>query len=229
MVEVYSINIQTPISNAEYSNCLRIVSEEKRIQIDRFLSSQDAKRSLFGELLIRYLVSTKLDIRNSNIFIEKDKFGKPFLKINKSFYFNISHSGDWVVCAISEKMIGIDVEQIQTIDLTIAKQCFSQKEYNDIEEKTSEERLEAFYTYWTLKESYIKLLGKGFFLPLNSFKFIKESDSYVLDEDNNGFKFFSTRYKNEYMLAIACKDNIKSLKIQELKVSELLLEKRLKG
>ncbi|MCL0028295.1 hypothetical protein M1M88_01070 [Peptococcaceae bacterium] len=45
-------------------------------------------------------------------FVEND-YGKPFLKNTNDLYFNVSHSGEWVVCAIHHHPIGIDIEQVK--------------------------------------------------------------------------------------------------------------------
>ena len=93
--------------------------------------------------------------------------GKPYLPDDPQVHFNLSHSGNRVMCAVSAYACGCDVEQIshkkKQIDMVI--RCLAE----------SEQRLAAvsvvhFYRIWTLKESILKLSGEGIVIPLNSFE-----------------------------------------------------------
>ena len=93
--------------------------------------------------------------------------GKPYLPDYPQVHFNLSHSGNRVMCAVSAHACGCDVEQIshkkKQIDMVI--RCLAE----------SEQRLAAvsavhFYRIWTLKESILKLSGEGIVIPLNSFE-----------------------------------------------------------
>ena len=79
--------------------------------------------------------------------ILKRESGKPYCR---DLFFNISHSGDFVLLAVSDFEIGIDIEKIRDVDLKISDRCF--------EEKVSTK--EEFFSMWTQKESIIKYLGK---------------------------------------------------------------------
>lgn len=227
MVEIYAINI-TKNTSDEYKNCLLLVSDEQRKKISRFHFPDDAKRSLFGEVLVRYLASVKLGIKNSNILIEKNEFGKPYLAVQNPFQYNISHSGNWVICAIDSNNVGVDIEQIKPIDLTIAKRFFTPREYQTIFEKCDQEQLKAFYTYWTLKESYIKFVGKGLSIPLKAVSFIEEGNTYKLKHDKYGLKFFTKRFLYDYVLSLSYLETNMISEIREVSISELLIAKGFK-
>jgi len=115
---------------------------------------------------------------SENIFFNYTYFGKPFLPGADNFHFNISHSGEWVVCATDEKPVGIDIERVSPIDVDIAKNYFSAGEYADLLAKKASEQSACFYDLWTLKESYIKQNGKGLSIALDSF-------SIRIDEEKN--------------------------------------------
>lgn len=98
--------------------------------------------------------------------LEKNAFDKPFLK-NTPLAFSIAHSEDLVLCAItSEAQLGVDVEYIKQIDITIFQDQFNPAEWKNIQADAS---LHAFYNYWTRKESIIKADGRGLQIPLSSF------------------------------------------------------------
>jgi 4'-phosphopantetheinyl transferase len=116
--------------------------------------------SLFESLLRE--VDEERKIKVSKFVYKEDAY-----TIN--IHFNISHAGEWVLCAISNTEIGIDIELIQPIDLDIAKYYFSEVEYMDLQRKEGAEKVSYFFDLWTLKESYIKARGMGLSIPLKDF------------------------------------------------------------
>ena len=87
--------------------------------------------------------------------LRSNSFGKPFAPGFPEF--SISHSGDACVLATGDKPIGIDIEKIDCKNLTIAKQVFSDKEY----ERTRPDTIVRFHRLRTLKESLLKAVGTG--------------------------------------------------------------------
>ena len=88
--------------------------------------------------------------------------GKPYLT-NVSFLFNLSHSGDYVFCGVSEQEIGVDIQKIQEkCSLRLAKRFFAAPECQALEACGEEEmRRRMFFRMWVRKEAYGKLTGKG--------------------------------------------------------------------
>lgn len=90
--------------------------------------------------------------------------------------FNLSHSGDYVLCAIDmegrkDTEIGCDIEKIKSVDLKIAERFFCESESKYILNQHSlAEQYEAFYRYWVLKESYVKATKKGLSQGTKSFE-----------------------------------------------------------
>lgn len=87
--------------------------------------------------------------------------GKPYLT-NVSFLFNLSHSGDYVFCGVSEQEIGVDIQKIQGDRvLCLAKRFFAAPECQALEACGEEEMRRMFFRMWVRKEAYGKLTGKG--------------------------------------------------------------------
>lgn len=147
------------------------ISQNKKERIMRFKRREDAYRALVADILIRTMACRFLGIRNTEIKFKESEYGKPYLLNYNDYHFNISHSGDWVVCAIDSRPIGIDVEQIREVDFGIARHFFSKMEYLELSKKTGNNKVAFFYDLWTLKESYIKATGDGF---------SKEPDSFTI-------------------------------------------------
>src|SRR5699024_6092340 len=136
--------------------CL-LIDIEKKDKIKKLINIKDKIRTLMGEILIRTIIAEKLKINHKYIKLSKNEYGKPLLKNYPSYEFNISHSGDYVLCAVDNKPVGIDIEKIKYIDFeSLAKSFFTVNEFNYIVNQNCKFPLNRFYEIWTLKESYIK-------------------------------------------------------------------------
>lgn len=92
----------------------------------------------------------------------------------ESSVYNLSHSGDYVMCAAEtdavQFRVGCDLQQMEKLKMKIAERFFCREEYLAVlEGGTEEERRDIFYRYWVLKESFLKATRKGMALPMNSF------------------------------------------------------------
>lgn len=209
MVDVYGIKIHEEIDKDTFISLLALVSPQKRNKTGKFKFFEDAQRCLLGDLLARYAICNKLGVKNSKLAFSNNKYGKPVLLQPEGIFFNISHSGDWVVCAVSNEPVGIDVEMIKPVEFnTIARRFFTETEYNDLMSKENNERLKYFYTLWTLKESYIKAVGKGLSIPLNSFSIQIENRNIMINTCSEFNPCFFKLYEiDEYHLVAVCSQN----------------------
>lgn len=119
--------------------------------------SPNQKLSLAGGALIKNAIAQEFDIDKENVTFKRTQKGKPYTE-SVDVEFSISHSGDIVVCAVSDNPVGIDIEKIREVNLNVAKRLFTPDEQEYIFEKNSKQR---FFEVWTKKEAYVKLLGLG--------------------------------------------------------------------
>lgn len=209
-MEVFCVNISGLDCESDLKCIIRHLSYQKRMRVDKILCNDEKKRILCGELLIRCVANRLLGMKFKDIEFVYNDFGKPYIKGYERFYFNISHSFDWIVCIVNSYEVGIDIEKIRNIDLKIARRFFAETEIIDLECMTGKEQIEYFYDLWTLKESYIKYLGKGLFVPLNSFsikKIYKDNILLLKAFDDNKPQFKQYEIDIKYKCSI-CSDNI---------------------
>jgi len=86
--------------------------------------------------------------------------------------FNLSNTTGLVACAVArDREVGVDVEWLDRRGqaLEIADRFFSAPELAELRARPAERQLDRFFDYWTLKESYLKAVGKGLTLPLEAF------------------------------------------------------------
>lgn len=129
----------------------------------------------------------------------RETHGKPVLKDCTNLFFNISHSGDYAVCAVSKQPVGIDIERIGAYQPNVARRVCSDAEQKLLEQCEDPARL--FYRLWTLKESYVKLTGTGISVPLSQITFSFLADGRV-ESNQNRVQFASFPFGDGYWLAV---------------------------
>lgn len=194
MLEVWITDLSNPLTCEQYHDLLTKIAFDKRERLERFRYFEDAERSLLGDILIRTLIAKYNFNDNKKIVFSTNKYGKPYLEGNPDMHFNVSHSGIKVACAICDVPIGIDIENVKPIDLTIAERCFTQAEYDFINNaNNAEQKYHRFYSIWTKKEAYIKQRGIGLHIPFKSFD--------VLDPQN-GIYYQSIHQNTDFICNI---------------------------
>lgn len=209
MSEVFALKIQWDSKLECYEDLMIYISSEKQAKIRKFRMYEDVLRALFGDLLVRYAICSRLEISNEEVAFKFNDYGKPYLEGFPGFHFNVSHSGEWVVCVIDSLPVGIDVETIRQIDMGIARRFFSKDEYDDINAKKTCDKVDYFFQLWTLKESYIKARGKGLSIPLDSFTIKIDDDGIGAKDKNDDTKWFFKQYEicSGYKMAVcSCND-----------------------
>lgn len=177
MIKIYYTYFTTPFKEAEWQTQLQLLPEQLQANILLMQQWQARHASLLGKLLLREALQNEgycADILNT---IKYTKYKKPY--IETGIDFNISHSGELVVCAISnEGKIGIDIEKIVPIEVKSFSKIFSAQQWQEISENGG--CLERFYYYWTLKESIVKADGRGLSILLRNMQL---QENIVLFED----------------------------------------------
>ncbi|MCL2354188.1 MAG: 4'-phosphopantetheinyl transferase superfamily protein [Defluviitaleaceae bacterium] len=218
---IYLSKIDMSLSQDVYEGLLGLISEENREKCRRFKFKEDALRTLYGELMLRHVLVGQLALKNEEIEILKGKWGKPYVE-GLPTHFNISHSGDYVVCAFSQQEVGVDIEQIQEVDLNIAKRYFTQREYEDLLAQTESQRLEYFFSLWTLKESYMKWSGRGMHMPLDSFSFeIAGGDISLVDVKLKEKLFFKQSSFEGYQISLCTTIESYPLDIETITIEDM--------
>ena len=130
-----------------------------RERLSRFRRQEDRLRSLCADHLAREMLSAKLGRSPDELVFRRTEKGKPYLD-GFPLHFNLSHSGDFVACAISEAPIGVDIEALRPIREELCKKVCGADElaYVYPDGKFHSER---FLRLWTAKEAILKQSGEG--------------------------------------------------------------------
>lgn len=210
MIYIYALKVRA-IEPGMFEKLLPYVAEEKRLRIRRFVRAEDALRSLMADLLVKSIISDKLDIKTEDIVINRNMSGKPYLEGREDFHFNVSHSNEWVICAAGASPVGADIEYMSAIDPLFVERFFSEDEYADLVMREPGLRGNYFYELWTLKESYIKAVGRGLFIPLDSFSVKVEKDGAIKFKslfDSSKYHFSKYDFDGNYKISLCSPDPV---------------------
>lgn len=162
MVKLYALNVKENYDFIKSEAAAAIVSNKRLEWSRKFRNESDFLLSMGGELLARALIREKLGIQNEDIKFSKTPYGKPFLAGRENFCFNVSHSGDMVLCALADNEIGCDCELISAGNkIEEIKIVYTDKEYKTIQSLHGGDKILFCHKIWALKESYLKCAGIG--------------------------------------------------------------------
>lgn len=226
MLQISAVNLVDNLERNKYHKLTTYIPTEKLERINRFHQYQDAQRALVGDILARYLLCKRLGVRNNELIFGVNEYNKPFLINNTNIHYNISHSGRWITCSIDNSPVGIDIEQVKPIDMSIAERFFSKEEVKSLISKCMAERESYFYDLWTLKESYIKAVGKGLSIPLDSFTIRIDKDNITLHSANESENYYFKQYiiDRDYKMSVCSRKNEFPDKINFISLNELYEE-----
>ena len=195
MVNIYGVKLLDELRFLEIKGLVSAyLPDDSSKKASSFKHAVDAQRQIIGELLARATLSSTFKLANSDIRFQYSEHKKPYLENQRDMYFNISHSGEWVVCALSRKEVGVDVEKIRKINFNIARRFFSADEVGHLFSLPEKQQLDYFFDLWTLKESYLKTLGTGLTKPLSSFTVSEEFGVPKLHEGGKGLDVYLKKY-----------------------------------
>ena len=180
-VQIYILPLSFVKDN--YSFIVSKVNKDRVEKALRFVNEKDQLLSLGGAYLFyKYLPKEEIKI-NSN--------GKPYLENGP--YFNLSHSGEYTVIAISnERDVGVDIERIDESKIEAIKYSLSEDDKKNVGDNN-------LFLLWSNKESLVKCMGTGFID-------FKKVNGLPLIGARNGYYTISQLYEG-YSLSVTLKGN----------------------
>lgn len=212
-LDVYFADVSALNDNEIYRAIYEKTSAERRKTADRYAHRKNKNLSIGASMLLNAGLEN-YGLHESNMIYRFGANGKPYFENAPFIQFSISHSDDKVMVCFSECEAGCDIERIRDIDFGIAKRFFCPSEYEAILAETEEaKRNDTFFRFWTLKESYLKMTGKGFAASLNSFEI-------VIDGDDIG-AFRGAQKENVHFLEIEAFNGFRSAVCSREKIDDI--------
>lgn len=188
MINLYVMNVSPFEDSLLFSKGLTLIDEERQDKVNK-LKREDAKRlSLGAGLLLMFGLNYALeqgpeqrqgpklvhfqaeDLVNHLQMTDNQKafrynygeHGKPYIAGDKPIHFSLSHSGEYVLLAVSDREVGADIQQMKDVDFDkLAKHFMTETEVSLWQVEEPEAKKELFYQIWAGKEAYLKLTGEG--------------------------------------------------------------------
>jgi 4'-phosphopantetheinyl transferase len=168
-------------------------------------------QTLLGRKLLEALFWEKYDINlcTETEPIRKEAAGKPYLVNHPGIYYNISHSGDYAACAVSDCPIGIDIQYHEKRNLeNVARKILAADELESYEQSGCRE--EMFYYFWTKKESCLKYTGQGITCEMNTLTYEQCA-------------FFEPKLWPDYTISICIPENREEkVLFREMKIEDIM-------
>ena len=187
MIELYLIDYHKLIKYKD--DALKELSTDRYNRAIRFKMEEDSLRSIAGSLMMKKYL-------NGLEGIKYNSFGKPS---KEGYYFNLSHSGDFVLFALADSEIGVDIEIFKKKNESLEDYVLSLDEKNKLTDEFD------FYRFWTSKESLMKYLGTGLSnkikdipaLPLEGKKIYNDEELYSINFDYHNYSISTTTNKKD--------------------------------
>ncbi len=191
-------------------------------RLDRYKIQEKKQEFTLSRGLLRLLLSAYLKREPSKLEFPVSPDGKPYLQ-DSSISFNISHSGGLFLAGFSLfQNMGVDVQEVYPIT---ARPQVIQSYFSDAEKEYLEKRpggLDAFFSLWTAKESYLKARGKGFRLSSKDFSALPEGTSpesymiYYRSECVQGWSIAALEVGVGYKAAVAAEGQVREIQLSYL-------------
>ena len=189
------------------SSFLGLLSEAERARVERFSFRRDADRYTLAHGILRQILGLYAKVPPEDVQFAIAAQGKPALQNNSKLRFNLTHSEDVVLYALSwDRELGVDVEcqRDKPGNREIVNSYFSRNEQAEFEGLEPELQETAFYLGWTRKEAYIKARGEGLHANLKSFdvSLTPEKPFLLTSEDANRWGLYSFCPKPGFVAAL---------------------------
>lgn len=176
MLNVYYGHIQLIENQLVFDKWFEKMDGQRREKVLRCKNNADKQRSLLAGIIL-------------HLGVENDCS-------DESYFYSISHSGDYVTCVLSNRKVGIDIENKYRSIFTegkkaqldkIAKKCLTFEERTYFKTMDDHKKVELLLKYWTRKESYSKAIGKGLGMDFATIDTEKMEDLYWSDWLEEGY------------------------------------------
>ncbi len=170
--------VRLEASEENFARSLAALSKEETSRAERFHFDRHRRAFVLGRAALRFLLATYLGVEAAAVQFVYGPQGKPALapahkNASSSLQFNASNSGDLAAYAFTNGCeIGVDVERYRALPdfEKIARRFFSPEEAAELLELSPAETTSGFFNCWTRKEAFIKAVGGGLSIPLDSFR-----------------------------------------------------------
>jgi len=215
-VSVWWLSVDA-VAEREWPQLKARLDEAEQVRSARFHFDRDRQAYIAAHALGRMLLSSRAGGAPQDWRFSVGDHGKPEVVVPAGaprLRLNLSHTRGLAAAALTVgDDIGIDVEWLdrKSASLDLARRFFAAAECAQLERVPPDRLTETFLSFWTLKEAYVKAIGKGLAQSLDSFAFSLDPlaihfDS-VLADDPACWLFRQFRPTPHHLMALAVRSS----------------------
>jgi 4'-phosphopantetheinyl transferase len=196
-----------------------LLAPDEKTRAARFRFPEHRLSFIVARGMLRVLLGFYLGRAAADVEFSYTDFGKPRLLGNSDIRFNVSHSGSFALYAMTRYgELGVDVEQHRVMDdlESIAERFFTPGELSDLLNVPLDGRTAAFFRCWTRKEAFVKAVGEGLSIPLDSFRVSIDSGEACLlhapPSESERWSLYDVTPMNGYAAALMAERPVSGLK-----------------
>jgi len=201
------------VAETQWPALIARLGDVERARAQRFHFDHDRFSYVAAHALGRGLLAAWTGIAASAWDFTVDDFGKPEVAAPawpRRLRLNLSHTRGLAAAVLTEDCdVGVDVEWLdrRPVEDGLAQRFFAAAECAQLAAMAPQARHHGFLDFWTLKEAYVKAIGKGLAQPLDSFAFTLDPLSIAFDDalsdDPCRWWFHRLRPTPSHILAVA--------------------------
>ena len=210
MIEVYYANLNIFQDDTNFTRMYNAINAVRKRKIDKYTKYSDKKRALLAGILLKYaIIEHGIDYDSCEFLI--DESGYEHILNKTDVFFSISHAEDVSVCAFSDSLVGVDIENKSRFKKvkqeSLSKRIMTSDEYRKYNSIDLEEKNVFMSRIWTRKEAFSKVCKKGLAMDFSKID--------TLDEKR--FRTFDVY--NDYCISVASDDWIDDEKLERFDVT----------
>ena len=210
MIEVYYANLNIFQDDTNFTRMYNEINAVRKRKIDKYTKYSDKKRALLAGILLKYaIIEHGIDYDSCEFLI--DESGYEHILNKTDVFFSISHAEDVSVCAFSDSLVGVDIENKSRFKKvkqeSLSKRIMTSDEYRKYNSIDLEEKNVFMSRIWTRKEAFSKVCKKGLAMDFSKID--------TLDEKR--FRTFDVY--NDYCISVASADWIDDEKLERFDVT----------
>ena len=202
MTRLYALDLHPWQSGGRWRDLLPGLPQERQQRAMACRFDADSARAAGAGWLLQYALIQAGVPAPAQTFT-KNSWGKPLLADRDAPHFSLSHGGCWVLCAVGDSPLGVDVE-LPRCTMAIARRFFHPAELESLAAQPLPLQSDSLCRLWTGKEAFVKALGRGLTLPLDSFRITLTPDSAQLEQANSPLPYVLHEYHLELCRACLC-------------------------
>jgi 4'-phosphopantetheinyl transferase len=217
IVKVFYTEISPQVKPDVYDKLLQSFPEKITERILHYTNERERNLRITGKALLAYALK-KMPGQSATLEqYDYSPTNQPIL-LNSHLKFSISHSGNMVVCAITEShALGVDVERTKPVKLELMKFYFDRESWFEI--INAPDVYAEFYRHWTMREAAIKASG----LEIDQMELsAMVPEDHTIQVRNEIFHCRMLPVRYDYTICAASDKEIEDLEINRLSIEELL-------